>query len=243
MDETMPIERDVVDLEASVAEVAIALFAPGTVDATLRQIVRLAEHAVEGCDGAGVMVVADGVVTTAAASNDFVVAIDDLQIAADEGPCVDACRTGDTFYAQDLLTESRWPSFAPAGAAAGVRSILTFALSTGSPSALNLYGGLPAAFGAMDRASGHLFATLARLALDSAAKRAAGEKRADDLMEALRTREVIGQAQGILMERERITGYQAFSVLRQASQRMNLKLRDIAEALVETGESPDTDAR
>jgi AmiR/NasT family two-component response regulator len=103
---------------------------------------------------------------------------------------------------------------------------------------LNLYGCLPAAFGATDRAQGLLFATLARLAVDAATDRAEDEARSDNLHEALKTRELIGQAQGILMERERITADQAFDVLRRASQHVNVKLRDIAAALVETGEAP-----
>ena len=64
--------------------------------------------------------------------------------------------------------------------------------------------------------------------------------RAGNLTDALRTRELIGQAQGILMERERITADQAFDVLRRASQHMNIKLREVAETLVDTGESPNT---
>ena len=83
-----------------------------------------------------------------------------------------------------------------------------------------------------------MFATLAGLALDSAQERAADDERVANLTEALRTRELIGQAQGILMERERITADQAFDVLRRASQHMNIKLREVAETLVETGESP-----
>jgi len=51
---------------------------------------------------------------------------------------------------------------------------------------------------------------------------------------------VIGQAQGILIERERITADQAFAVLRQASQHLNIKLREVAQNLVDTGETPDT---
>ncbi len=85
-----------------------------------------------------------------------------------------------------------------------------------------------------------MFATLARLALDSAEERASDEKRTGNLIEALRTRELVGQAQGILMERERITADQAFDVLRRASQHMNIKLREVAATLVETGESPET---
>lgn len=81
---------------------------------------------------------------------------------------------------------------------------------------------------------------MARLALDAAEKRADDEQRSANLHGALRTRELIGQAQGILIERERITGEQAFDMLRRASQNLNVKVRDVARALVETGESPST---
>jgi len=97
---------------------------------------------------------------------------------------------------------------------------------------------MPAAFGATDRAKGLIFATLAGIALDTAEQRADDEKRYDNLHQALRTRELIGQAQGILMERERITGDQAFDVLRRASQHLNIKIREVARTLIETGETP-----
>src|SRR4029078_9653539 len=146
------------------------------------------------------------------------------------------------FYAEDLIDDERWPSFGPSSVAAGIRSVLAYSLSAARPSALNLYAQLPAAFGVTDRAQGLLFATLASLALDSAHERASEVLRSNNLVEALRTRELLGQAQGILMERERITGDQAFDVLRKASQHMNIKLREVAEALIETGESPATGA-
>jgi len=181
----------------------------------------------------------NGVVASAAASNDFAAAADRIQISANEGPGIDACRSGTTMDAPDLRTDRRWPAFAAAGAAAGVRSIVAFALSSPAGSSLTLYGRRPEVFGGIDRGSSHVFATLARLALESAETRAAGDKRAEDLAEALRTRELIGQAQGILMERERVTGDQAFGLLRRASQRRNRRLRDVAQELVETGEFPD----
>jgi AmiR/NasT family two-component response regulator len=81
---------------------------------------------------------------------------------------------------------------------------------------------------------------LARLALDSAEERITSASKARNLAEALQTRELIGQAQGILMERERITTDQAFDVLRRASQHMNIKLREVAQTLVDTGAPPDT---
>jgi AmiR/NasT family two-component response regulator len=66
------------------------------------------------------------------------------------------------------------------------------------------------------------------------------ERRTENLHAALVTRELIGQAQGILIERERISADQAFHVLRQASQHLNVKLREVAQDLVDTGERPDT---
>jgi len=236
----VPDAVEFVDLENSFSSVALALFAEGTVRGTLQRIVGLARHAVDGCEAAGVLLIDDGRATTAAASSELVVAIDQMQIDASEGPCLDAATRGSTFYADDLIDDARWPNFGPLAVNAGIRSVLAYSLSLSRPSALNLYARLPAAFGATDRAQGQLFATLARLALESAEDRASDERRTGNLLQALRTREMVGQAQGILMERERITADQAFDVLRRASQYMNIKLREVAETLVETGESPDT---
>ena len=226
-----------VDLESSFAEVAVELFGSPTVEGTLQRIVDLAAATIDGCDAAGVLVLDGSAASTPAASDPIVGDLETAQIDLDEGPCLDAARSGTTFYAADLADDDRWPAFAPAAVDAGIRSVLAYALSGRQLSALNLYARFPAAFGATDRAQGQLFATLARLALDSAAERAAAEENADHLGEALKTREVIGQAQGILMERERITAEQAFDVLRRASQRMNVKLRDVARDLVERGEA------
>jgi len=228
------------DLHSSLSEVAEALFAADSVNDTLQRIVDLAELAIEGCEAAGILFVDGDSITTAAASSALVVAVDQLQIDTGEGPCLDASTQWSAFYADDLIDDPRWPTFGPAAVAAGVRSVLAYSLSTDRPSALNMYARLPAAFGATDRAQGQLFATLARLAIETAEERASDRSKAGNLTEALRTRELIGQAQGILMERERITADQAFDVLRRASQHMNIKLREVAETLVDTGESPDT---
>lgn len=233
-------DQGLLDLEQNFSQVALDLFAAGSVEGTLLQIVGLAEATIDGCDGAGVLVVEDGQPTTAAASNDMVEAVDQMQVEAGEGPCLDAATGGSTFYAQDLDDDPRWPTFGPAAVEIGIRSVLAYSLSAERLSALNLYASLPSAFGATGRAQGQLFATLARLALDSAEALAAASDRADHLVEALGTREMIGQAQGILMERERITADQAFDVLRRASQHMNVKLREVAETLVDTGVDPDT---
>jgi AmiR/NasT family two-component response regulator len=92
----------------------------------------------------------------------------------------------------------------------------------------------------IDRGKALLLAVMADLALSSAQLHESEEHRNTTLHAALATREIIGQAQGILMERERISADQAFDVLRRASQHLNVKLRDVAQDLVDTGERPDT---
>jgi hypothetical protein len=170
-----------------------------------------------------------------------VIELHDLQVAAGQGPCLDVASSGGTIYAFDLADDPRWPRFGPA--AAGFRSALAFQVATSRSSVLNLYSRLPAAFGATDRAKALLLATLAGLALTSAEQREHDEQQMVNLQAALSTRELIGQAQGILMERERITAADAFDVLRRASQHLNVKLRDVAQTLIETGEIGDAPRR
>lgn len=228
------------ELERNLSDVARALFATGTVAGTLHLTVMLAVATVDGCDAAGIFSVRDGQVVTAAASDAVVVELDELQFATDQGPCLDAIAAGGSTHAADLADDPRWPEFGPAAARAGIRSALAFRLSDRPVSALNLYARMPTAFGATDRAKALIFATFAGLALDAAGERADDEQRVANLHDALRTRELIGQAQGILIERERITGDQAFDVLRRASQHLNIKVREVARTLVETGETPST---
>jgi hypothetical protein len=230
------------ELERNLADVARQLFAPGSVPGSLQRTVNLAVATIDGCDAAGIFVVQGDRVTTAAASDPIVVELDELQFATNEGPCLDAVGHGSSSYASDLSDDERWPRFGPAAVQAGVRSILAFRLSDRPVSVLNLYARSPAAFGATDRAKGLIFATLAGIALDAAGERADDEQRVANLHDALLTRELIGQAQGILIERERITADQAFDVLRRASQNLNVKLREVARTLVETGQTPSTGA-
>ena len=237
-------EDSVRGLATDFSEAAKILLADGHVDETLRHVVGLAVATIEGCDLAGVFLVEGQGITTRAHTSPLVAEVDALQHRSGEGPCLDALTGGVPYYANDLGQEHRWSRFSPLAAAAGIRSVFAVPLSaSGSVGALNLYAHLPEAFGVVDRARGVLLAALASLAVSSAQSRQDEERRAANLQAALVTREVIGQAQGILMERERITADQAFDILRRASQHLNRKLREIAETLVDTGEGPDVGPR
>jgi hypothetical protein len=224
--------------------VARALFSAGSVSDTLTEVADLATATIEGCDLAGIFLFEADLITTAAQTDPVVAEIDALQQRCEEGPCLAATAQRVIFYAEDLGDDPRWLRFGPAAAAIGVRSVLALPLlGDGSLGALNLYARFPQAFGAVDRARGVLLATLAGLAVSAAMTHEDEERRAANLHAALASREVIGQAQGILMERERIGADQAFDILRRASQHLNVKLREVVQALIDTGETPDAGAR
>jgi hypothetical protein len=113
----------------------------------------------------------------------------------------------------------------------GVRSVLSFQLYVhlDDLGALNLYSAQVDAFDDESENVGLLFAAHAAIAM-------AGSQKEHDLSLAVSARDVIGQAKGILMERHKITGDQAFRLLAQVSQRSNTKLGEVARYLVETGE-------
>jgi GAF domain-containing protein len=234
----------VAEVAQHLAEIATILLAPGTVDDTLQQIVLLAAQAIENCDEAG-LCEAGSVHGRTRPTSELIGDLDQLQTELHEGPCVDALAGQNSVYVHDLSEGSQWPSFGPKALRAGWRSVLAYRLSTGTETlgALQLYARLPGAFNPTDRAQGLIFAAHAGMALSLAVTQETDRERTDNLQLALASREIIGQAQGILMERERITADQAFDLLRRASQHLNLKLRDVAQSLVDTGLVPGQDSR
>jgi hypothetical protein len=228
------------ELSRSVSQTAGVLFSAGGVIDTLTRLVELALATIDGCDYAGLFTVDRGTVTIPVLTDPMVHVLDAIQQRTGEGPCLDAIAHRLIVYADDLATDLRWTHFSPQAAAAGIRSVLSLPLAPNSQDgSLNLYARYPAAFGVVDRARATILVSLASLALSVAQSHEDEERRAENLNAALATRETIGEALGILMERERITADQAFDVLRRASQHLNIKLRDVAQNLVDTGESPD----
>ena len=213
------------------SELARELEADLTTEALLHHIVRASVTEVPGAQYAGITLVTGKDFATTAASGELVGRIDQVQYETGEGPCLDAARHHETVRSDDLRAEARWPRFARRAAGLGVLSVLSFQLFAGDDSfgALNLYATAAAAFGQDSESTGILLASHAALAM-TAARTEAG------LLTALDSREMIGQAKGILMERYKVTGVQAFGLLVASSQAVNRKLRDIAEHLVATGE-------
>lgn len=226
---------DVVQDDLSERLAAIArLLDTGSVHETLQLIVDVAVATVPGCEHAGISLVHRRKISTPAASDAVALRVDAVQSEVGEGPCLDAILEHLTFKSDDLATESRWPQFsARAHAETGVSSILGLRLFARGHTmgALNLMASQPAAFGDDAITTAALFAALAAVALNAA-------QTEESLQLAVKSRDVIGQAIGILMERHRITDKEAFNRLSKVSQNLNVRVKDIADQIVLTGDYP-----
>lgn len=201
---------------------------------TLETVVGLSVTTLPGCDAAGITLRVDGEHRTAAASDLYTLEIDKIQYESAEGPCLTALERGEEQQIEDVSTESRWPEFGRRAAKSGFRSGASFPLRMNdSPGALNLYAKSERAFDGFSLAIAEVFAKQASIALENAHIYAAARQLGDQLNDALKTRDVIGQAKGILMEREGISDGEAFEMLKTISQHSNVKLRDVANRLVE----------
>ena len=132
-----------------------------------------------------------------------------------------------------MTAETSWPRFAAAASELGLRSLLACQLATARDrlGALNLYSTQPRAFDENSEILARAYATHVGVALASAEREA-------NLRQALASREAIGQAIGILIERHKLTASQAFDLMVHISQRTHVRLRDIADELVRTGILP-----
>ncbi|MBW0101331.1 GAF and ANTAR domain-containing protein [Pseudonocardia sp. KRD-291] len=203
-------------------------------DQTLRALVDMAVQNVPGADFGGFTMREDGRLTTRAPSDAAIVELDRLQAELGEGPCATALSVGGVTVVQvdDFVEEhGRWPRFAPAATRAGVQSLVSFAMAPrdAAPGAMNLYSRRRAAFGEVDRALGAAFASQVAVAVY-------GARMVEHMQRALGSRDVIGQAKGILMERFGLGAEEAFELLVRSSQDSNLKLYDVAQWL--TGGGP-----
>ena len=215
-------------------DLARSLQSEGDTDTLLEELVTAAVRLVPGAqDGSLSLVAGRRQVISQHASSELPRAVDELQTETGQGPCLDAVHEQQTVRVADLSQEDRWPDFAPRAFEAGAVSMLSFQLYVGGDNlgALNLFSRVPDAFDDDSEQIGLLFASHAAVAF-------AGAQQVDHLHRALDTRDLIGQAKGILMERYRIDGDRAFRFLARISSSSERSLRDVAEELVHTGQLP-----
>ena len=201
---------------------------PGDLDHTLRQIVQAAVEVLPQVDRASITVRHDdGRLETAQPSDDELLHLDTAQYDLREGPCYAAATDEVHVIAPDLAADDRFPRYAAVALTQGVHAQAGLRLfdSPRSQGALNLYSTQVGAFADL-RDLGDLFVHQAGTAIAYA-------QEVDDLRRALEARRTIGQAIGILMERYELTDERAFAFLTRLSSHRNVKLRNVAQEVVE----------
>lgn len=222
-------------LDQRLAEAARVLAAEPSVQETLDSAVSLAVSMVPGCTAAGVTLVdRRGGITTAAATDELVREGDRIQYELGEGPCLDAVREQEIVRSEDIAVDPRWPRWSAAVVERlGVRSMLCVQLYTtkGTHGALNLYALDARAFGGYAESLAATFGSVASAALSSA-------QTEEQLQAAVQSRTLIGQAQGMIMERYGLSDQSAFAVLSRISQDTNERLVEVARTIVTTRRLP-----
>jgi GAF domain-containing protein len=214
-----------------------------TLEDVLGEITSIAKLGIPGAEAVSITLLRNEKAFTAAYDGAMSLAADELQYEHGYGPCMDAGRGGVVLRVDDMGTEQRWPEYvAHILAETPVRSSLSVPLpyQGATIGALNIYSTRPAAFASPKSLSAGLEAAevIAVAVANADAHWQLGEQ-ARNMRVAMDSRAVIEQAKGILMAQRHVDAQQAFEILREASQRYNRKLRDIAQGIVAgTQENP-----
>jgi GAF domain-containing protein len=218
-----------------VAHLLSLLLGAQGVEEFLGEVARHAAGAIERAQSCGVTVQATPRSRVLGATSDeFARRMDDAQYAVDDGPCLQCLRDGIPVLVSDIRTDRRWPAFTQCGIREGAGTSLSVPLivQDRAVGALNRYSRHTHGLDDADRARATRFAGQAAGAVALALRLAEREERERHLRTALVSRSTIDQAIGVLMARAHITATDAFDRLRQRSQQSNIKLRDVAAAVL-----------
>lgn len=220
------------DMRATFAQLALLFRDGGSPEETCTVIAKTALEVIEGCDHAGVAVLSPkGQFSTLSATDQVVEIADALQRETGEGPCLEASLDEDIKHDSDLTIAPTWPRFAARLIeSTPVRSALAcpLVLDGRRGGALNLFSDRTAAFTAEDVANAAVLASFASIAVAAALERESSAQ----LRVALDSNRTIGAAIGILMATHNVSQEEAFTMLSAASQRVNRRIRDLAEGIV-----------
>ena len=230
-------------LEGAIRTLSRLLLSEEPLETTLGRVAGLACRTIPGCEMASLTMMRGDRPSTAVQTDPRVEPLDHAQYRGKGGPCLEAYSTRQIIRL-DVARENgaaRWPEFTEAAQRAGVFSVLALPLTVGESAvgALNLFSKTTSGFTAGDEETAGLFSEQAAVACANAEVYWRTYGLTQHLREALESRDVIGQAKGILMARRGLTPDDAFEALRKVSMRRNVKLRDIADRVVYTGDLDD----
>jgi hypothetical protein len=199
--------------------------------AGLRELVENGVRHVVGSQYAGITLAQrDKAVTNVVATHRYPMVLDAIQNLYGEGPCLAAAWQHQLVYVGDLNTDQRWPRYQrDAMEQTPIRSIVSYEsfVDGNTMGALNFYADHPHAFNDESLEIGGVFATHVALAWSMM-------RRHDQFRSGLVSRDIIGQAKGVIMERFNLDAVEAFEVLTRLSQQSNIKVIDIAKGLIDS---------
>jgi transcriptional regulator with GAF, ATPase, and Fis domain len=211
-------------------------------ESLLQTVAELTKTVMPGNPEASVTLLVKDSPTTVASTGQLALDLDETQYERGHGPCLHAARSGKLIEITDTRTETRWPDYMQRATQRGNLSSLSVPLAIDEQEqvsgALNVYARRPNAFDPDSRSAATRLAPYAAVAVGDMHVYQSVRNRADNLQTALESRAVINQAKGILMIRHELTAGQAFQLLARASMKTNIKVRDIADHLVHTGQLP-----
>lgn len=222
------------DARSALSELGALLLSTETTEELLQGIAELSVRALEGVTTCGITLGQDDRPRTVATADALAAELDEQQYQLDEGPCLQAMRTGEVVSVPDLAEEERWDGYPAIAMRHGINSMLSTPLMVDSlpVGVLNLYARAVGAFDSDDRQLAQLLADLAGTTVTAALRRHDELAMTENLRSALSSRAVIDQALGIVMAQQRCGPDEAFATLRTVSQRRNVKLRTVATEMV-----------
>lgn len=211
-----------------------------TPESALEKIVRVARETIGGADDVSITMLKNGVPSTVAFTGRLAMDLDESQYERGYGPCLDAAVGSGICKIDDMRAEARWTDYTAVAADRGCLSSLSVALpeSGAISGALNIYATRPEAFDDAACEVGTAFAAFAAVAVGNLARYDSAKREAHELQAAMQSRAVIEQAKGIIMGDRRCTADDAFEIMIGLSQNANVKLRQVAAALVQQAAQP-----
>jgi GAF domain-containing protein len=201
----------------------------------LERVVHLARQVLPGASDVSITLIAGTEPMTLAFTGPVAISLDERQYEDEAGPCLASAQAGQIVAVPDMASETRWPTFADQAVQQGIRSSLSVPLPVqrNVTGALNFYADTTGAFDSEATDLGETFAGHAAVAVANAHLYETTAALAAQMQEAMATRAVIEQAKGILMRDRNCAADDAFDALVRLSQESHIKLRDVAQRLVD----------
>jgi len=224
------------ELAGVFARMSGLLLTEATVETALGLLSSLAQETVPGASGAGVSAISGTRATSSGSTDDRVRQADAIQYQLAEGPCLTAAATRELVRIDDLAADDRWPRWAAAVLPLGLRAAMSTPLVAGDVSlgAIKVYAQRPRTFDARAEHLLVLFSTQAAMLVANVQTTERAKRLSQGMHEAIRGRDAINLAKGVLMARRNVDEETALTLLIRRAEQDGATVVETARALVDS---------